>query len=664
MIRSVRLFWRTARFEILIGVGISLVLTVAMLAIGARLDEIRETACAGLPTCDDTAFVEVLTSFAQPLLFGVLLIPVVIGLLYGPALVGRELEQRTAPLSWSLVRSRVRWLLWRAFPPAALVTLLLVGPALAGDRLEVAAYPQFDPALSFNDVGSRGELVVLRGLLAFAVGVAAGAFFGRALPAVLLAGAVCIVALGLAGAVRPSWLPRELIPLEEMNQETSAVPLLFSGGVVLPDGRLLTDAESAPLRPPEAQDITGPGYTSWIFHSHWHRAYVGIRGEHLRDVELREAALTGAAAILAFGLGLLVVRRRRPVPGISFEPDARPGVNAPRPDTLATERAHWRRSRPWLSWLMTSRVGRPELLGAVVASVAVVGATLIMTHLVADARVAQDCVDTDCLGDGSFSRVSNPLENWLYPLLASLPFVVGGLLGAPVVSRELETGTGRLTWSLTRSRSRWLLWRIVPLVALTLVLLVPAAIAGAGLIREQTLVDPTFSFAIGQIRGAPLVARGLAMFGIALLAGVLWRRMLPALIVAAVAAVIMYNALDWVSSNGHWITPDVLGVPGDEVRPGSFVLTEALLAPDGSFHLATEVAAANGFPRLTPTGDLIEMDPGFIDWYMARGYRFVTAGWDASRYPEVVLRETVVLIGVSVITLLAAGAVLRTTRPG
>jgi hypothetical protein len=672
MTQSVRLFWRTARFEILAGLGLSLALTVAMLVVAGRLDAIRASACPGLRTCDDAAFVDLVTGFAEPLLFAASLISLVVGLLYGPALVGRELERRSAPLAWSLAPSRVRWLLWRAAPPAALVLLLLIGPALAGDRLEAASYSQFDPAQSFNDIESRGVLVVVRGLLAFGFGVAAGVFFGRTLPALLLAGGLCLGALLVASAVRPAWLPREAISLDEMNQATRAVPLFLSGGVSSPDGRqLLTDAESAPLRPPDAQDITSPGYDLWIFHSGWRRVFLGISGVHYREVELREAGSTGATALLAFGLGLLAVRRRRPVPGISLEPDARRGVSAPG-EAVGAPRARWRQRGPWLSWLMTSRVGRPEVFGAVIAVVAVTGATLVVIKLLGDARVAQHCVDTECIGEGPFARVNNPLTDWLYPLLAALPFVVGGLLGGPVIARELETGTGRLTWSLTASRVRWLAWRIAPLLALTIVLLVPAALAGSALIHAQTLLDPTYYFADDHIRGAALVARGLATFGVGLLAGVLWRRTLSALIVTAVVGTVLYNGLYLMSGfgpisgpfAGGWLPPDVLGGVDYVETPGSFLLTEALEAPDGTFQLAYEVALAAGFPRLTSDGNLIELDPGFTAWYTARGYRYVTIGWDASRYPEFVLRESSALVGGAIGTICLAGLVLRSRRPG
>lgn len=667
MLQTVRVFWRTARFEILAGLGLSLTLAAGMLGVAFRLDDIRATACAGAKYCEERAWIDLQTSLTEPLMFGAVLLPLAVGLLFGPALVGRELERHSAPLAWSLVRSRTRWLLWRAAPTIVLVVVLLVGPALAAERLEAASHPEYDPGLSFLDVGARGGLVVVRGLLAFSLGLAAGVIWGRTLPAILLAGGLSIVGLALAGVVRPLWLPREELPRVILDPAYAENPLLFGEGYRLPDGRLLTISESTPLRPPEARIFESPGYNAWFRTSDWTRTLIGIPGNRLGDIVLREGLATAAAALAAFGVALVAVRRRRPVPGLAVDVEARRAVGAPAATRPPVERGRWRRTWLWLTTLMTTKVSRPEILGAIVASVLVIGATLIVIDLLGAARIEQGCTDTDCIGDGPFSRVNNPLFDWLYPLLAALPFVVGGLLGAPVIAREIESGTGRLTWSLTRSRVRWLVWRIAPLLLLLLVLLVPAAIAGGELLREQTLHDPSYFFSDGQIRGTPLVARGLAAFGIAVLAGVATRRVLPAIIVAGVAGLLVYNALDWMSVGGHWMKPDVLGtaeVSGSTLRPGSMLLTTALEAPDGSFPYAHEVALANGFPRLTEDGGLIEQDATFIAWYTEHGYREVTIGWDASRYPEVVLRESAVLLGGSFMSMAVAAGVLRNIRPG
>ncbi len=318
---------------------------------------------------------------------------------------------------------------------------------------------------------------------------------------------------------------------------------------------------------------------------------------------------------------------------------------------------------------MTSGVGRPELLGALGAAIGVTGATIVVTMLLRNIRVADNCVDTICPTTSAFYRIGNPLDTWLYPLLATLPFVVGGLLGAPLLARELETGTGRLAWSLSGSRLRWFIWRLVPALVLVVVLLVPAALAANRLLWEWQRIDPTFNFYGDQWRGAPLVARGLAAFGIAVLAGVLVRRILPALLVTAVAVVILYNGLEWASGVGYLMPMQVLGDPADPgnpaaVTPGSYQWSVALEAPDGSFHLAQDVARENGFPRFNAQGVLVNDDAVFIAWYSARGYRQLNAGWDASRYPDSVFRESASLAGGAIVLLVASVVGLSRSRPG
>ena len=70
-----------------------------------------------------------------------------------------------------------------------------------------------------------------------------------------------------------------------------------------------------------------------------------------------------------------------------------------------------------------------------------------------------------------------------------------------------------------------------------------------------------------------------------------------------------------------------------------------------------EVAAAAGFARFSPDGSPVETNSDWIASPAAHGYREVQVGWDASRYPEVVFRESATLVG-GTLLMLAAGAVL------
>ena len=74
-------------------------------------------------------------------------------------------------------------------------------------------------------------------------------------------------------------------------------------------------------------------------------------------------------------------------------------------------------------------------------------------------------------------RVFSGAPNSLWPLfdatntllrivLLLIPALAGMFLGAPLVAREIETGTTRFTWAQGSSRSRWLIASVVPAAAL------------------------------------------------------------------------------------------------------------------------------------------------------------------------------------------------------
>ena len=55
-------------------------------------------------------------------------------------------------------------------------------------------------------------------------------------------------------------------------------------------------------------------------------------------------------------------------------------------------------------------------------------------------------------------------SGYLRIALTVAPGVLGIILGVPIVARELEMRTTALAWSLTPSRSRWLLARFLPML--------------------------------------------------------------------------------------------------------------------------------------------------------------------------------------------------------
>ncbi|HEX7498136.1 MAG TPA: hypothetical protein VF344_06715 [Candidatus Limnocylindrales bacterium] len=139
-----------------------------------------------------------LTSSIDFSLVGMLFLfaPFIAGITFGAPLVARELEQGTAPLSWSLAGSRRRWLLFRMLAMGGLLVVLLGAVAISSDVYQGTMSPTVDVHSSFATYTYRGVIDIFWGLAAFLGTVALGTIFGRTLPAVFVAVVICFFARG------------------------------------------------------------------------------------------------------------------------------------------------------------------------------------------------------------------------------------------------------------------------------------------------------------------------------------------------------------------------------------------------------------------------------------------------------------------------------------
>lgn len=122
--------------------------------------------------------------------------------------------------------------------------------------------------------------------------------------------------------------------------------------------------------------------------------------------------------------------------------------------------------------------------------------------------------------------------------LAILPPIVGFILGVPIVAREIELRTTDLAWSLALRRSRWLLSRLLPMLALALVGFVMLGFLGSTLFTALAVGRESPSLTEVAAQGPTLLARGLMALGIAVLVGAIIGRTMPALLIAAVAVLV------------------------------------------------------------------------------------------------------------------------------
>lgn len=274
LVRFARLALWPPRLELMAGASVGLVFSVACVVVVATLLSSSPPAkcledLANIPVSPDCAianrFLDVASDWGNTLFASMAVLPWIVGALIGVVVVGREIEEGTAPLAWSLSPDRRRWLITRALVAAALVALLLTVPAALATEMQRIARPWVVPESTLDNFGLRGPLVVMRGLAGFSIALLAGAVLGRIVSGLLVAGVLCA---GLFLGLQLLWPFGQ--PLEDLPQPEPGGPVAVS---------------------PVQQ---------------------GVPGERFPEVELREGLFLAGVSLAIVAFTTVVVERRRP----------------------------------------------------------------------------------------------------------------------------------------------------------------------------------------------------------------------------------------------------------------------------------------------------------------------------------------------------------------
>jgi len=233
---------------------------------------------------------------------------------------------------------------------------------------------------------------------------------------------------------------------------------------------------------------------------------------------------------------------------------------------------------------------------AAAAGLAIIGAALAITgpHLAQlyHTSVAACPAHGDCPAVSSaFLLTDRAFQIGLKILVIVIPGLLGLFCGAPLVASELETGTFRLSWTQSISRTRWLAAKLglASLTSMTVAGLLSLIATWWSGPLDTARMNP---FATFDERG--LVPVGYAAFALALgvTAGMVIRRTIPAMastLVVFTATRVAIRA--WVRPNLtpalHRTTPDNVisysgsGSPPTHAPPRAWIVSEKIINGDG-----------------------------------------------------------------------------------
>lgn len=253
----------------------------------------------------------------------------------------------------------------------------------------------------------------------------------------------------------------------------------------------------------------------------------------------------------------------------------------------------------WLAYRQFRLSGTVALAGlaAIAAALAVTGPHL--ADLYDESGVAAcEAANGDCEPLISAFRSNYRLLQWLGSGLLLLPAVLGVFWGAPLVARELETGTYRMAWTQSITRTRWLAVKMgtVGLGSLAVTGLLSLMLTWWAQPLDEASGDRFGSF---SERGIVPIGYAAFAFSLGVASGLVIRRTVPAMALTLIAFVAVWlSVVVWLRPNYQSPfmlsralepLPAVAGQPrekpqifGDsQVHRDDWVIKDRILDPDG-----------------------------------------------------------------------------------
>jgi len=295
----------------------------------------------------------------------------------------------------------------------------------------------------------------------------------------------------------------------------------------------------------------------------------------------------------------------------------------------------WRRMA-WVTWRQHRFAlgGAAALLGALAVYLWLTG--LQVHHAYAAATGCRPASSGDCGAlVGYFLSTYNSTAQIIAAMLQAVPALIGAFVGAPVLARELETGTFRYAWTQGFGRTRWTVAKLVPLA------IVVTAAAGLFSLLFSWYYQPFFADrmqvpqvplapAVFDLRGVAFAAWTLAAFAIGALAGMLIRRVVPA--IAATLAI--YTGLALAAGlylRQHYLTP--LAARNADPASSAWIISQQWYTRGGQpvSQSALGQVLQQGAPQLAGKGG-VPQSPDVTQYLIRHGYTLWTNYQPGSRF--------------------------------
>jgi hypothetical protein len=239
--------------------------------------------------------------------------------------------------------------------------------------------------------------------------------------------------------------------------------------------------------------------------------------------------------------------------------------------------------------------------------------------------------------------------NFLFVWSSLVPALAALLFAAPFLL-DLDNGTYRLFWTQSITRRRWIVTKlalsVVGLIAVTGGLVALATWTRAPIDHLNGRMDTN----VYDIEGIVPVAYALFVLGVALALGALWRRAVPALLVAFVVYIVGRSVMD------SWLRQRLLS-------PVTKTWSADVIGPNLNHALVINQFASdrNGHPLAVPAGSCSQGSAVFSHTSICvhprvPGVReYMTAVYQpASRFWELQAIEFGIVAGIGVLLVLAA----------